>query len=80
MSDDLPRFQVDFRHPVTGAQRQIVVALDRAEYLDAMRILALRPRGPGGPNGPVAHGYAVARASKQLPGFDFTAIRPVVLQ
>jgi hypothetical protein len=72
---DTPRFEVDFHHPETGEQRQVVVALDRAEYLDAMRILALRPRWPGGPNGPVAHGYAVARASKQLPGFHFTAIR-----
>jgi hypothetical protein len=76
---ELPRFEVDFRSPRTGACRSIVVALDRAEYLDAMRILALRPGGPGGPNGPVAQGYAVARASKQLPGFHFTAIRPVAM-
>ncbi len=71
------RFQVDFVHPTTSEQRQIVVALDERERLDAMRIFALRgARGPGGPNGPVAHGWAVAQASKQLPGFDFVAIRP----
>jgi hypothetical protein len=74
------RFEIDFAHPATSERRRVVVALDRAEYLDAMRILALRGlSGPGGPNGPVAKGYAVARASRQLPGFHFIAIRPAAL-
>lgn len=75
------RFEVDLRHPTTGEHRQVVVELDQTEYQDAMRVLASRgQRGPGGPTGPVAQGYALARASKQLPGFHFTAIRPVLLQ
>jgi hypothetical protein len=75
----LQRFEVDLRHPTTGERRQVVVELEQAEYLDAMRILDLRgPRGPGGPDGPVAKGYAAARASKQLPDFHFVAIRPAV--
>lgn len=81
MTESLPmRFEVDLSHPVTGERRQIVVKLDHAEYLDAMRMLDLRgARGPGGPTGPVAKGYAVARATKQLPDFHFVDIRPMAI-
>jgi hypothetical protein len=62
------------RYGVDFGSRSVVVALSRAEHLDVMQMLERRPLGPGGLDGPVAHGYAVKRATKKSGLSHFTDV------
>ena len=55
-----------------GDTHTVVVELAPHEIADCERHLVTRgPNGPGGLDGPIAHGYAAAAASRQMlpPGF-----------
>jgi hypothetical protein len=52
----------------TGERRDVLVHLTTDEVQDVDRHLALRGvSGPGGPNGPIARGYACRRATQDGP-------------
>jgi hypothetical protein len=72
MSDNHWRYAVPIRNQKTGEVRTVVVELSRDERLDALWMDALRPGWVGGPDGPVAHGYAAHRADA-LGSPDFVA-------
>jgi hypothetical protein len=62
------RFDCHFENPTTGERRAVQATLDEIEIADVMRIFADRgPTGPGGPCGPVAKGYALRQAYRQVP-------------
>jgi hypothetical protein len=72
------RYCVDFEGPA-GEQKTVLVALSCNEERDVARHLAMY--GPGGPNGPLAKGYAVRRAALEVPcDFHFVEVRHLTLR
>lgn len=64
----MTRYRVEFLNECTGERCSVVTGLTPHERADCMYHLARRGSdGPGGLFGPIARGYALARASHALP-------------
>jgi hypothetical protein len=65
------KYECHFRN-AAGERAEVIVELEPHEIEDAMRHLKLRgANGPGGPDGPIAFGYALRHVSNAVPpGFS----------